>query len=67
MNDPAQTQHLRKKRVLYALCAVIVVIALLVALAPSRVPRPVKVAAALGDLMAAAFVWLAARQLTAKK
>ena len=53
----------KRKKALYALCAVIVLVALLIAFAPPRVPRAVKAIACMGDLFAAAFVWLAARQL----
>ena len=64
MQDPLSADRLKKKRVLYAMSAVILGLAVVIAVAPTRVPVPMRLAAALGDLMAAAFVWLAARQIT---
>jgi hypothetical protein len=64
---PRSPEAARRRRALYALSAVIVAIALAVIFAPARTPAPLRLMAGCGDLMAAAFVLLAASQIAPKK
>jgi hypothetical protein len=60
---PSDGDRAKKQRALYLLSAVILAIAVLIFVAPARTPAPLKLMAGVGDLMAAAFVLLAARQI----
>ena len=63
---PIAADRAKKQRALYRLSAVIGAIAVLIFLAPAKTPAPLKLMAGAGDLMAAAFVLMAARQIAPK-
>jgi hypothetical protein len=57
----------RQKRILKFLIVVLAVGALAVAVLATRIPLPVRLIAAATDLVAAAVLWVAMRQESAKK
>lgn len=60
--DPQSTDHANKKRMLMIICGGLVVSALCIVLLPIPLPLPVKLAVGFIDLVAAAAIWLIARQ-----
>ena len=68
MSAPLSAAETRKRQLaLYLLSAVIVAIAVPLVFAPAKIPVAIRALAGLGDLMAATFVLLAARQLAPRK